>query len=90
MMLVPRAKALAISSFGAAGDDWFHGRDGLSKRLDRIRFGDASADTLEPVAIRGWPATGAAGGDLVVGHYSDRRDVAFVLISSTFATMPMH
>jgi hypothetical protein len=38
MRLVPRAKALAISSFGAAGDDWFHGRDGLGKRLDRIRF----------------------------------------------------
>ena len=31
-----------------------------------------------------------AGGDFVVGHYSDRRGVSSILISSTVATMPMH
>ena len=45
----------------------------LASGLIAFDFVDASADTLEPAAIRGWPATGAAGGDFVVGHYSDRR-----------------
>jgi hypothetical protein len=31
----------------------------LESGLIAFDFGDASADALEPVAIRGWPATGA-------------------------------